>query len=295
MGKGFWVLAALAALTVASVPANAGFSVGVKGVYDSNVNDTAADEEGDFETNLYLAYEKDATGEAAFEWTFGAETGADLYAAKSELNDFYAEITPGFTYLPLGGLHLFLQAPAGGSTTKDSSGSYWDAGVRAGASEDFRGGLALTEYAGYRQTWAKESSDSEKRVYFGIGAAHPLPMECWAEITVEYGLVRSEGQDTLAGLGGAASASPSVARMTAGDVREGREGRAGSQTGTAKASSGEEGGAKWRGDFGLSVSAGYAPKESSFSYFASYYYGQTPDEGSQAVSHVVSAGVEYSF
>lgn len=192
-GGGF-ALAIAAALTGASLllPAKgvAGWEIGARAGFDTNVGRAVDDGENDVFLLGHAAFLRQADGETRFDWTLSAVLEGAAYADYSDLDYGSATIAPGLLWIVRPGwtvnLAPFLQAKA----VRDSDQSAYAFGARA----DLRQELSRKLYLGEFVSWTDSRADVDTYSYteFSAGAAFGVSWTDSAFTEIAYRYARGD-------------------------------------------------------------------------------------------------------
>ena len=186
----------------------AGWEVGAKAGFDTNVGRTVDDGDSDVFLLGYAAYLRQADGEKRFDWTFTGVLEGAAYADYSELDYGSASISPGLLWIVHPGwtvnLSPFFQLKA----VSDSDQS----AVAFGARVDLRQELSRMAYLGEFVSWTDSRADVETYSYTEMAAGVAFGVNWTDAVFTEVGYRYAHGDSfvslgtaTLAPGGGAGS------------------------------------------------------------------------------------------
>ena len=188
-----FAVVAVSSLFWAASTACAGFEVGVKGGYDSNLSRSIDDGEGSGFVSAYGGYWKGHSGETRLAWTMGFIVEGAVYPSLSDVNYAAATISPGIAYILRPGWTVALTPFLQGKTVQDSEQSAWSFGGRVDFSQKFRNSIYLGEYYVYTDSEANEDvysfTENALGLYLGI---------CWTpKVFTEAGYEFARGDSFL--------------------------------------------------------------------------------------------------
>jgi hypothetical protein len=169
-GRGFAFAAALLGMFVL-LPGKgfAGWEIGARGGFDSNVGRSVDGKESDVFLLGHAAYLRQADGETRFDWTLSAVVEGAAYADYSDLDYGSASIMPGLLWIVRPGWTVNLSPFFQVKGVRDRDQSSYAFGARA----DLRQGLSRKLYLAESVSWTDSRADVETYSYteFAAGAA----------------------------------------------------------------------------------------------------------------------------
>jgi hypothetical protein len=164
----------------------AGWEVGTKLGYDSNVNRAIGAEKSDSYLSGFLSYSRAPTGESRLDWIFGATIEGSVYNRFTDLSYGAVSIAPGLSYFLTrhvsAAVSPFLEAKA----VNDSNQSALTGGVKVMLKEQITPATYLGQYYLYKTSSAKEDTYSFSENAVGIFVGTRLAKTITVEIGYEY-------------------------------------------------------------------------------------------------------------
>jgi hypothetical protein len=174
----------------------AGWEVGAKAGFDTNVGRTVDDGDSDVVLLGYGAYLRQADGEKRLDWTFSTVLEGAAYADYTDLDYGSASISPGLLWIVRPGwtfnLSPFFQVK--GASDSDQSA------VAFGARVDLRQELSRRTYLGEFVSWTDSRADVETYSYTEIAAGVAFGVNWTDAVFTEVGYRYAHG-DSFVSLG----------------------------------------------------------------------------------------------
>ena len=174
----------------------AGWEVGAKAGFDTNVGRSVDDGDSDVFLLGYAAYLRQADGEKRLDWTFSGVLEGAAYADYSDLDYGSASIAPGLLWIVRPGwtvnLSPFFQVKA----VSDSDQSAYAFGARV----DLRQELSRKLYLGEFVSWTDSRADVETYSYTEIAAGAAFGVNWTDAVFTEVGYRYAHG-DSFMSLG----------------------------------------------------------------------------------------------
>jgi len=140
----------------AASPAYAGWEVGAKAGFNTNLSRSIDDGDGSGYLSAYGSYWKGHAAETRLDWTMGIIVQGAVYPSLSDVNYAAAMLSPGVAYIFRPGWTAALTPFLQGKAVKDSEQSALAFGGRVDFSQKFRNGIYLGEYYVYTDSRAEE-------------------------------------------------------------------------------------------------------------------------------------------
>jgi hypothetical protein len=166
--EALFAIVAVSTLFWAASPACAGFEIGVKGGYDSNLSRSIDDGEGSGFVSAYGGYWKGHSGETRLDWTMGFIVQGAAYPSLSDVDYAAAMISPGVAYILRPGWTVALTPFLHAKAVQDSEQSAWSFGGRVDLLQKFRNGIYLGEHYVHTDSRADEDVYSYTENSFGL-------------------------------------------------------------------------------------------------------------------------------
>ena len=146
---------------------HAGWEIGAKAGYDSNVDRAVDNGRGDTIFTGYALYSRDAAPSSQIDWTLTVAVEGNAYAKISDLNYGMGTIAPGITYSfsPVWSVNLspFVQAKG----VSDSDQSAWAFGGKVNLRQQWRNDFYTGQY--YTYTDSRASADTYSYTENAVG------------------------------------------------------------------------------------------------------------------------------
>jgi hypothetical protein len=180
-------------LFLASSPACAGWEVGTKAGFDTNLSRSIDDDDGSGYLSAYGSYWKGHAAETRLDWTMGFILQGAVYPSLSDVDYAAAMLSPGVAYIFRPGWTAALTPFLLGKAVRDSEQSAWAFGGRVDFSQKFRSGIYLWEYYVYTDSRANEDVYSYTENTLGLS----LGMRWTPRVFTEAGYEFSHGDSFL--------------------------------------------------------------------------------------------------
>lgn len=180
----FCLVAAMA--TGFSYDARAEWEIGARTAFDSNVNRSVHNEDGDFLMTAYAAYSRQPSGETRVDWTFRTLVEGTAYADYSDLNCAAATISPGIHIAinPNWSLNIAPFVQAKGVSDSDQSAVAY--GVRANLKQKWTNKFYTGQSYTYTDSNAGEDVYSYTENAVGVFAGVKWTPSFFTEVGYEY-------------------------------------------------------------------------------------------------------------
>lgn len=162
------------------------WETGARAGFDSNINRSVNNKDGDFLATAYAAYSRQPSGETRVDWTLRAVVEGTAYADYSDLNYAAATISPGVnvTINPQWSLNIAPFAQAKGVSDSDQSAIAY--GVRAGLKQTWNKTLYTGQYYTYTDHNANEVVYSYSEHAVGVLVGVNWTPAFFTEVGYEY-------------------------------------------------------------------------------------------------------------
>jgi hypothetical protein len=203
----FGAIIILSVIVSDALPAMAGWEIGAKAGFDTNIDRSVREAEEDASFSSYVSFLREPKGETRVDWSLAATVEGTAYKEFSDLN--YAEITlaPAIEYVPNLSWRItvspFLQAKA----VRDSDQSAFALGSKINVREQLCGNFYLGQYYLYKNSSAGADIYSFYEHALGIYSGINFSKRVFGELGYEY----SHGTSFL-GVGQSGSISHGKAR-----------------------------------------------------------------------------------
>jgi len=180
-------------LFLAASPACAGWEVGAKSGFDTNLSRSIDDDDGSGYLSAYGSYWKGHAAESRLDWTMGFILQGAVYPSLSDVDYAAAMLSPGVAYIFRPGWTAALTPFLLGKAVRDSEQSAWAFGGRVDFSQKFRSGIYLWEYYVCTDSRANEDVYSYTENTLGLS----LGMRWTPRVFTEAGYEFSHGDSFL--------------------------------------------------------------------------------------------------
>ena len=185
--KKIFLLCLAAAMAIGfSYDARAEWEIGARTAFDSNVNRSVNNRDGDFLVTAYAAYSRQPSGETRLDWTLRAIVEGAAYADYSDLNYAATMISPGISIAinPQWNLNISPFAQAKGVSDSDQSAMAY--GVRASLKQKWNKALYTGQYYTYTDNNANEDVYSYSENAVGVFVGVKWTPAFFTEVGYEY-------------------------------------------------------------------------------------------------------------
>jgi hypothetical protein len=159
-------------LLLLSVPAIAGWEVGAKAGFDTNVNRAVDGEKSDSYLAGYASFLREPDGESRCDWTVSASVESAAFLDVTDLTYGAIAGEPGIVCFPRWWLTVAASPFIKGTVVKDTDQSAFSFGGKVRLRERIRSNLYLGQYYVYTDSRAEEETYSFTEhaagVYFGV-------------------------------------------------------------------------------------------------------------------------------
>jgi len=184
---GLAVVAGISLLFWMAFSALAGWEVGAKGGYESNLSRSVDDGEGSGYVTAYGGYVKPHSGESRLDWTMGITVEGSVYPSLTDVNSLSATLTPGIMYIFRPGWSMAVTPFVQGKVVQDTEQSAIAFGARVDFIQKIEGGLYLSEYYVYTDSRANEDVYSYVENAVGAYLGIRWGKGAFAEVGCEFG------------------------------------------------------------------------------------------------------------
>jgi len=166
--------------------AHAEWEIGARTAFDTNVNRSINNEDGDFLVTAYAAYTRQPSGETRVDWTLRALAEGTAYMDYGDLNSLSAMISPGIhvSINPQWTLNVSPFAQAKGVSDSDQSATAY--GIRASLKQKWNKVFYTGQYYAYTDSTADEDVYSYTENAVGVFAGIKWTPALFTEVGYEY-------------------------------------------------------------------------------------------------------------
>ena len=169
-----------------SLPAHAGWEVGGKAGFDSNVNRAVSGGDSDTYLGGYLQYAREATGETRLDWTFSASLEGNVFFNNNDLSNGSLTLAPGLTFFPYLTWSINVSPFVQGRAVADTEQSAGAFGAKVSLKQPIGKSVYLGEYYVYTDSRANEDVYSYIENTLGIYLGVNWTRAFFSEVGYEY-------------------------------------------------------------------------------------------------------------
>ena len=173
-------------LLAISLPAHAGWEVGGKAGFDSNVNRAVSGGDSDTYLGGYLQYAREATGETRFDWTFSSSLEGNIFLNNNDLSNGSLTLAPGLTFFPYLTWSINVSPFVQGRAVADTEQSAGAFGAKVSLKQPIGKSVYLGEYYVYTDSRANEDVYSYIENTLGIYLGVNWTRAFFSEVGYEY-------------------------------------------------------------------------------------------------------------